>query len=272
MTDRYADAVRRRRAELHAQQELLAPGHRADVRTACALTRITVASEVAATVAELAREVTDHVERGSRRDRSRLPGHVAVATAAAQADVVRRTRLVLVPALRRIATVRGIDPAAVADVGASGPPPVPVLPRPAAAPGRWQSAASAGAGWRLGLVPVVGIPAVGLPAVAGPAAIAPAAGFALLGLGWGAATRFDAADRARWRQSTAAATAAARAALDAALLATLLAAERQACAALDAAVRARRTVVVAELSALAPAGWAAGQDGVVNQEDADALG
>lgn len=259
MPDRYAEAVRRRRAELHAHRVLLAPGHRDEVRTACALTRIAVTAEVAATVAELGRQITDHVERAGRRERNRLPELVAEAARRAEAGVVRRTHERVMPALRRAATARGIDPGVVPEP-LEAPPVMSAVPVPA--PGRrpWHAVVTAGASWRLALLPMAGLPA-GLPVLAGAPTLVPAVGLALLGLGWGAAGRVGAADRARWRQWAGTVTAAVRAALDAAVLAAVLQAEQRTVVALDAAVAARLAAVERELRELAP-----------HREGVDALG
>ena len=47
MPDRYADAVRARRAELRAERELLGGGHRGELRTALALSRVLSGAEKA---------------------------------------------------------------------------------------------------------------------------------------------------------------------------------------------------------------------------------
>lgn len=252
MPDRYADAVRARRAELRAEQGPLAGTHRGELRAELALARIVAADAAAAAFADLAREVGAHAGHPERAVGRALPGCMSAALDALAARVHTATLAQLVPALRRIATARRLD------LGLSWPalptPRRPMLDPVPAAPVRAPHLAGAAEGlavWRVALVVLAAMPLVGLPVWGGPA-LAPAA----VGIGAAAVTvavlaRRGGAERALLRRRMDAVLVQARAALRVDVERMLLELERSAAAELDAAVERRRAAVEAELLALA---------------------
>src|SRR3954451_249006 len=79
--DRYADAVRARRAELRDARALLLGGHRAALHGCLAGARLTASVELAAALAVLDRELRHHADRGGPSDRVALPGRADAAVA-----------------------------------------------------------------------------------------------------------------------------------------------------------------------------------------------
>lgn len=242
MPDRYADAVRARRLELHAQRALLTGGHRAELRVRLALARIAGAAELAEEVAALGREVRAHVERADRRGRARLPRDVAAAAQRLADDAHRRRVDAVLPAVRRLAAERGLLPALRWPEPPAPPDPVP-LPGPVDVDGVDQVAP-----WRV-VVTLAGLPAVVLPAVGLPALVPLALAVAFL---LAVLTCRASAHRARLRGWAADVPAALRARLVAELERWLVELERVAGAELDAAAARRRAEIDAELLALAP--------------------
>ncbi|NMH98974.1 hypothetical protein [Pseudonocardia acidicola] len=260
MPDRYADAVRGRRAELRAQRLLLAGGHRAEIRTSLALTRLTLTAEVSTALAELGREIRVHVDRAGRAGRRRLPVLLVGALDCVEANIGHRLIALALPPLRRIAAERSVPaddlPLRITPsggrIGVSAGVPRPDPPA-GAARALLLAGASGGAGaWRLGVLSAVGLPVLGLPALGGPAVLPLAAGLGLAALAATVWARRVALDRARLGRWAAEALAVARAGLEAELGRRLLDLEQRAGAALDAAVARRRAEVDAELRALAP--------------------
>lgn len=242
MPDRYADAVRARRLELHAQRALLTGGHRADLRVRLALARIACTAELAEELAALGRQLRTHVERADRRGRARLPGEAAAAAQRLADDARRRRADAVLPAVRRLAAERGLLP------GLHWPRP-PAPPGPVALPGPADGdGADPVAPWRV-VVPLAGLPAVVLPAVGLPTLVPIALAAALV---LAAVTRRAAADRARLRAWAVDVPAALRTRLVAELEGWLVELERVAGAELDAAAARRRAAIDAELRALAP--------------------
>lgn len=253
MPDRYADAVRARRAELRCARALLDGTHRVEIRGELALSRIAAAESAAAALAELGREARERIDTGDRAAGERLPGQVADALAAVAAEVDVRWAVSLGPALHRIATTRGVPvppgwprlPGSRFTVTAGSPEPI----------RRGRSlvagAAEGVALWRLLLLPLAALPLLGLPALGGPrfAPLAVGAGIAALVL----AIRSGRAGlrRAAVRRCVADMIAGAGKALDADLGRRLLELERTVVPELDAAVQRRRAAVDGELRALA---------------------
>ncbi|MHA6797208.1 hypothetical protein ACVGVM_27390 [Pseudonocardia bannensis] len=258
MPDRYADAVRSRRGELRAERLRLIGGHRAEIRTSLALTRLVVAAELAATMAALGREIREHVVRADRAGRRRLPGLVAAAVDRAEAELERAVAGVALPSVRRIAAERSVlADLTVAGITPSGTRPrvsatLPVPEPPVGALRALLLAGSSGGAWRLAVLPVAGLPVLGLPALGGVAVLPLAAALGLVALAATAWARWVAADRARLGRWTAEALAVARSGLEAELGRRLLDLEQRAGAALDVAVARRRADVDAELRGLAP--------------------
>jgi hypothetical protein len=241
--DRYADAVRARRAELRAGRDALA-GHRAELRTALALARLAVTEEFAAELGRLGGQARVHLGRCGPGDRARFPTVLLSAVddlrrwAAAHRDATVRS------AALRVAARRGLD----IEIP-RGCPPGPFRPPPAepARPG-WVGAVS---GWRAALIPAALLPLLGLP-VTTPSAVAGATGLGIAVAVLAGGQHLAAADRLRLRHWSESVLAAARAEADAALARLLLGTEQGAGAALDAAVACRRGKVEAELARLAP--------------------
>lgn len=251
VSDRYAAAVRARRAELREQRLALTGGHRAELRTVLALSRLDAARRAASELTALGREARRHIARAGRADRRALPDRLVAAVAAITERVLGGWARAALPAVRRIATERGLsvslrlsrleEPVATRPVVAGLPPVEP--------PDRMLRAVLSGPGWwRVALLPVAGVPALG---GAGPAVTLTFAALVVavtLGISW------VAADRERLNRWVVDAVAAARVALDAELGRRSLELERVAGAELDAAVARRRAAVEAELRLLVAGG------------------
>ncbi|ODU00535.1 MAG: hypothetical protein ABS81_23355 [Pseudonocardia sp. SCN 72-86] len=241
MIDRYAEAAGLRCAELTAQREGLA-GHRAEVRTVCALARASAQAHATTVVGALTSELAAYVDKACRADRARLPEHTRVAAGRAVGIVVERVERELLPELRRVATVRGLPLGGVDP----GPPEgvevtLPALPPPARP---WQLVSGSRT-----VLPWLGVPIVGAPVVTGSVGPAVAAGVVLLVVT--VAARWVAADRARLRRWIPAVAAAVRASVASVLLTRLVQVEQRVVAALDVAVAARSESIEVELAALA---------------------
>jgi hypothetical protein len=256
MPDRYVDAVRARRAELRAERSLLTGGHRAELRSCLALSRIAASTRSGDAFAGLAREAADHVEAADRAARQRLPALLGAAVHTLAVEVHDSWANALRPALRRIAAECDlpVDPQ-WPRLPAPLLPVVPTMaPVPVVRPRSLLAGAAAGAAvWRLALLPLAVLPLLGLPALAGPAPapLAVAAGVAALVAT--ARARRTAAERARLRRHIEQSLAAAALAIDADLGRRLVELERAVVPVLDAAVLRRRAAVDAELALLAPA-------------------
>lgn len=248
--DRYGDAVRSRRAELKAQRALLTGGHRAELRSCLALSRLTATGAMATTLAELVAEAHAHAEATGRGSRAQLPELVVAALAETAASVHAEWSAAVGPGLRRIATTRLLAlPAAWPRL--PDPEPLDLPPAPRNARRSWAPGDSI-ALWRLALLPAAALPVLGAPAPAGPALAPLAVGIGLTVAVVAVRARCATADRAWLRRHIDELVAAARAGMDADLGRRLVELERTAGVDLDAAVLARRSVVDAELHALAP--------------------
>src|SRR5690349_15460978 len=64
--DRYADAVRSRRAELRETRALLLGGHRAELRSCLAGCRVSASAELATVLADFGRELRHHADRADK--------------------------------------------------------------------------------------------------------------------------------------------------------------------------------------------------------------
>jgi hypothetical protein len=262
MADRYAEAVRARRRELRELRAHLAGGHRGELRSCLALSRLAAAGHAAAAFAGLREEAARYVRRGDRHARERLRQQLEPAVCAIAAAVGERWAAELAPPLRRIASERGLTmepgwPRLPA-------PRAPVVRLPAEPPGPPPSVLTGvvegAALWRLVGVPMAALPLLGLPALAGPALAPLAVGAGVTAVALAARTRRTATARARLHRTVEHVVTAAAAAIDADLDRRLVELERSACAALDAAVLRRRAAVDHELALLAadPTGAADG--------------
>jgi hypothetical protein len=257
--DRYADAVRARRAELRGARALLLGGHRAELRGGLAAGRLAASAELSTTLAGLGRELRHHADTADGTGRAALPALTAAAVGRLAARTADGWAAALLPGVRRVAaaccvscgTASGTDP--VAAVLARPPPPV-ALPAPGPPPAAVRAllAGAAGGTWRLALFPVAVLPAVGLPALGGRAVLPLAVGVGLALLVAAARAHRVATDRARLRSWAAEVVGAVRTALETELAYRLLELERVAGAELDETVERRRAEVDAELRALAP--------------------
>jgi hypothetical protein len=253
MPDRYADAVLARRRELRELRERLAGGHRGEVRSCLALSRIAATGDASGVLAGLRREAAEHVRRGDRAAHDRLPEHVTSAVGAVATAAAARWAAELGPPLRRIATERGLAmepgwprlPAPQAP--GPPPPPEPAVPGPTLLAGVIEGAALG----RLALLPLAALPLAGLPAVGGPALAPLAVGVGLAALVVAARARRNAAVRDRLHRRVEQIIGAAAAAIAADLDRRLVELELGASAALDAAVLRRRATVDRELALLA---------------------
>ncbi|TWF77569.1 hypothetical protein FHX44_113481 [Pseudonocardia hierapolitana] len=254
MPDRYADAVLARRRELRELRERLAGGHRGELRSCLALSRLSAARDASASLAGLRREAAEHVRRGDRAARDRLPEHVTAAVGTIAAATAARWAAELGPPLRRIATERGLalEPGRPR-MPAPRPPGPPPPPGPAT-PDRTLLAGmvDAAALGRLALLPLAALPLAGLPALGGPALAPLAVGVGLTALVVAARARRTAAERDRLQRRVEQIIGAAAAAIEADLDRRLVELELDASAALDAAVLRRRAAVDRELASLAP--------------------
>lgn len=253
VTDRYAEAVRARRAELRADRAALVGSHRAELRTELALARLAAVEVTATALRRLARESRSRIETADRAGRARLPADVAAAVAAIAAAVDVELTGELAPALRRIAGCRAL---ALPD----GWPAVPAARPPAVDDAftrrrtSWLAGAMEGITvWRTALLPIAALPLLGLPVLGGPALAPLAIGLAAAGLVAAVRHRRALAERVVLQRMTDEALATARAQLDADTGRRLLELERSAGADLDLAVDRRRAAVEAELRDLSPA-------------------
>jgi hypothetical protein len=269
MPDRYAAAVRARRAELAEARALLAGSHRAELRSELALSRLVAVDALATALAHLARESREHIGHADRAVRLGFPMVLVAALDLVAAAVHQRWSAELAPGLRRIAAARslGLEPA----WPQLPPPRLPVLPAPPAVE-RVRAARTLLTGaveglalWRLVLLPLAALlmltPGVQLgasptdlgPGVpAWPALLPLAAGVGVAGAVVVVRSRRVALERLGLRRCAEETIAAARVALEADLGRRVLEVERWAGAELDAAVSRRRRAVDAEWSALAP--------------------
>jgi hypothetical protein len=254
MTDRYADAVRARRAELRAERAALAGTHRVELRTELALARLAVTDLVATALRQLTREARDRVACADRVGRKRIPADVATAVAALAALVDAELTGELAPALRRIAGGRALE---MPDGWPAVPTGRPPLVDDAFARPRTPLLAGALEGitvWRTALVPIAALPLLGLPVLGGPALAPLAIGTAAAALVVAVRHRRAQVERAALARAVDEAVATARALLDADTGRRLLELERSAGAELDQAVLRRRAAVEAELRELSPVG------------------
>ena len=254
MTDRYADAVRARRAELRAERAALAGSHRVELRTELALARLAVTDLVATALRQLTREARDRVAAADRIGRERIPADVAAAVAALAALVDAELIGELAPALRRIAGSRALE---LPDGWPAVPTGRPPLVADAFARPRTPLLAGTLEGitvWRTALVPVAALPLFGLPVLGGPALAPLALGTAMAALVVAVRHRRAEVERVALTRAVDEAVATARALLDADTGRRLLELERSAGAELDHAVLRRRAAVEAELRELSPAG------------------
>jgi hypothetical protein len=258
MPDRYADAVRARRTELRALRARLGGGHRDELRSALALSRLGGSAEITAALAALGAEAATHLERADRADRRRFAARLGQAVEETADRLHTRWAADLRPALLRIARARSLpvrpgwpglpDPPAPSDRFRLDPPPLPA--------GRLRSAlagaAHGAALWRLLLVPLLALPIWGLPAVGGRPLVPLAAGTGIAVITAAARSRCVAAERSRWRRYADDVLAAARLRWEADLGRRLIEVEVAVAGGLDAAVRQRRAEIEDELARLAP--------------------
>jgi hypothetical protein len=257
MPDRYADAVRARRTELRALRARLVGGHRDELRSALALSRLAGSAEITAALAELGADAAAHLEGADRADRRRFAARLGRAIADTADRLHARWAADLRPALLRIAHERSLPVR-------PGWPSLPDLPtpsdrsRPEPPPpvGRLRSAltgaAQGAALWRLLLVPLLALPIWGLPAVGGRPLVPLAAGTGIAVIAAAARSRCMAAERLRWRRYADDVLAAARLRWEADLGRRLIEVEIALVGGLDAAVRQRRAEIEDELARLAP--------------------
>lgn len=261
MPHRYVDAVRARRCELRAVRSLLVGGHRAELRSCLALSRLAAAADAAAELAALRREATEHVDRADLPARERLPVLLSAALHDVVRDLHRRWAAGLLPPLRRIAVERGLVmgpgwPRLPAPVLPAALPPPPERVGPARS---LLAAAVAGAAlWRVALLPLALVPLFGLPAVAGPVFAPLAVGAGVAGLVIAARKRRTRSERLRLLRHTEQVLAAATTAIETDLDRRLVEVEHATGAALDAAVLRRRAGVDAELALLSRGGQSDG--------------
>jgi hypothetical protein len=253
MPDRYAEAVLARRRELRELRERLAGGHRAELRSCLALSRLAAVRDISESFADLRREAAEHVRRGDRAARVRLPDQVTAAAGAIATATAARWAAGLAPPLRRIATERGLAvgpgwPRLPAPRPPGPPPPEPPADRPVLL-ARLVEGAALG---RLALLPLAVLPLAGLPALGGPALAPLAVGVGLTALVVAARTRRVAGERDRLHRRVEQIVGAASAAVEADLDRRLVELEPAVAAALDAAVLRRRAAVDRELASLAP--------------------
>lgn len=248
MPDRYADAVRARRAELTAQRELLSGSPRAELRGALAVARLAAGGIAGHELAGLERELLAHAARAGRAARRALPEHAATAVAAVAGRVARAWVARALPAARRVAAARWLYACAPGAEGWPVPDPVGCAlpaPEPPAGPGR--ALLESPAWWRLLPVPLLLPAGWAVPPTVALAAVA----VAVAGLVVAAQV---AAERARLRRWVAAVCTAARAGIAAELARWALDLEAAVGADLDAAVARHQARVERELRALAPDG------------------
>lgn len=255
MPDRYATAVRARRAELRGRRDRLAGGPREELRRALALSRLATAAEITAALDRLSAELAAHLARADRADRRRFPARLAHAVD----DTAHRLYLGwaarLRPALLRIATAHALPVRpGWPNLPAAGPLPAARAPRPDGWLRCLASGAAHGAAlWRPVLVPLALLPVFwGLPALGGRALVPLAAGSGIAAVAVAARARWVAAERARLHRHADRVLVMAGRALEADLGRRLLEIDAGAGSVLDAAVRTRRAEIEAELALLAP--------------------
>ncbi|MGE3286445.1 MAG: hypothetical protein AB7J32_10125 [Pseudonocardia sp.] len=244
--DRYADAVRARRAELRAARDGLAGVHR-DLRSALTIARLSASTELADATGRLATEARAFLKVAERRERARFPAVLLDGVDQLRAWAAPRREAAVRAAARRVAARRGVLVDAAWPALADDPPRP--LPAVGGDPGRspWSSIAG---GWRAALLPAATLPLTGLSVASPGAVVATTAlglGVAVLVGGHQAAT----AERVGLRRWSDEVLLAVRADGDAALARMVLRVE-QAGSTLEAAVAARRADVEAELAELAP--------------------
>lgn len=253
--DRYADAVRARRAELREAADLLGGTHRAELRSELALARISESDALGTALGRAVREVRAYTDGADRARRAALPALLGPALDAL-ADGVHADRAPpLRAALRRIATARSLAMEHDWPVLPQPRRPVvgPITPTPVRPARSLLTGALHGVAlWRLALLPLVVLPLLGLPVVSGPALIPLAVGAGAVGLVAAVRSRRVVLERAALRSCAEEVFAAARTALDADLGRRMLELERMLGADLDRAVARRRAVLAPESRALAP--------------------
>ena len=260
MPDRYADAVRARRAELRGLRDQLAGGHREELRSALALSRLAASAEIAAALTELSADVAGHLDRADRADRRWFAARLTHAVDDTANRLHARWVAELRPTLLRIATARSLPVRPGWPILLPARPlPAPPEPAPDGRLRRLEAGALLGAAqhgaalWRLVLVPLVLLPVWSMPALGGRALAPLAAGTGIATVAVAARARWVAVERARLRRRSDAVIAAAGRALHADLGRRLLELDATAAGALDAAARTRHAEVDAELALLAPA-------------------
>jgi hypothetical protein len=257
--DRYADAVRARRAELREARGLLLGGHRVELRHCVTASRLAASAELGEALAGLARELRHHVARADRAGRAALPAQARAAVGRLVDRVVVGWGVALLARLRCVGASRCPPGTPLWPAGAADPVVELVLRRPTVAlPGPDPPVGAArsllvgvtGGTWRLALLPVAALPAVGLPAFGGFTVLPPALGIGTALLVAAARAHRVAADRVRLRRWADEVVAAVRAALDTEMARRAIEVERVAAAELDALVARRLEGVDAELRAL----------------------
>ncbi|MEJ3655772.1 hypothetical protein WEH80_22640 [Actinomycetes bacterium KLBMP 9759] len=254
MPDRYAEAVRARRAELRAERALLGGSHRAELRNELALSRVDASATASTAFGRLAREVRQHVDAAGRGQLRALPALVAEAIVAVGAATGAAWAADLGPALRRIAACRSLAmPSgwpALPDVrfGVAPPEPEPVRPTLTVLVG----AAGGVAASRAVVLPLALLPIAGLPAVGGAGLLPLGAGAAAAGAVVALRSHGTSLRRAALRRAVDDALAAACTSLDNDLTRRLLEVERTVGAELDDAVAALLAVLDRELREIVP--------------------
>jgi hypothetical protein len=259
MPDRYADAVRARRAELRAVRALLLGDHRVELRHRLTVSRLAASAELAGALAGLGRELRRHVLTADRAGRAAVPALAGVAVARLVDWVVAGWAASLLAGLRGLAAARCVPgtPLGVVADPVAGPATGRLhvaLPGPDPPPGAARAllAGVTSGTWRVALLPAAVLPAVGLPALGGRAVLPPALGIAVALLVAGVRAHRVAADRARLRRWADEVVATVRAAVETELTRRALEVERVAGAELDELVGRHLARVDAELRALAP--------------------
>ncbi|HVL82956.1 MAG TPA: hypothetical protein VM367_01485 [Pseudonocardia sp.] len=250
--DRYADAVRARRAELAGLRALLARGHRGELRSRLALARITASAGLATELAAFGRELRACIDAADGRSRTALPDAVGGAVPELVASAREHTAGALA-AVRVLAAERGLLPDLCwPATPATGPlPALPAPEAPATAARALVDLVGAAGPWRV-VLPVAGLPILGAPALGRPAAVPLLLAASVLVVGLGVRARRVALDRARLHRWTVEVLAALRTALGAELDRWFVEVERAAGGDLDTRAAARLAEVDAELAALAP--------------------
>lgn len=255
--ERYADAVRARRAELRADRALLLGGPR-EVRHVLMAARLAASAELTAALAGLRRELRHHAARADGAGRAALPSLTGAAVGRLVDRVVAGWAAALLAALRGVAAARCapggsswlvVDPVVALvtcrpSVAIPGPDPPPSLARALVL-------GVTGGTWRVALLPAAALPAIGLPALGGRAVLPPALGIVAALLVAGARAHRIAADRARLCRWADEVVAAVRAVVETELARRAVEVERVVGAELDDLVARQLARVDAELRALA---------------------